>query len=134
MVKSKKDATPFTAFRLRVPPSVPPPGFVPIATVTSVVALVTVFPRASWTVTCTAGVSGLPAVAALPREDEFRRSTDGDVEPGAQGSGEAGTPGGEGVARARLVDAQVGEQCHAAHRRYRGGPRERRPGRPRPAC
>lgn len=37
-------ATPATALTVAVPDSVPPPGFVPIATVTDAVEEVTVFP------------------------------------------------------------------------------------------
>ena len=56
-----KLATPFTGFTVVVPDSVPPPGFAPIATVTALVALVTVLPEASWT--ATAGAIASPAIA-----------------------------------------------------------------------
>src|SRR5512132_2033936 len=58
-------ATPLTADTVVVPDSVPPPGLVPIATVMLAVELVTVFPDASCTVTCTAGEMLAPAVALL---------------------------------------------------------------------
>src|SRR5213594_2889435 len=63
MLKLENVATPDTAATLAVPASVPPPGFVPIATVTVPVNPVTVFPRASCAVTLTAGVIARPAVA-----------------------------------------------------------------------
>src|SRR5262245_14839382 len=56
-------ATPATAATVVVPDSVPPPGLVPIATVTLAVELVTVLLKASCTVTCTAGAIATPAVA-----------------------------------------------------------------------
>src|SRR5439155_540211 len=49
-------ATPLTAFTLVVPDSVPPLGFVPIATVIRPVYPVTVFPDASRAVTRTDGI------------------------------------------------------------------------------
>src|SRR5438445_622860 len=56
MRRSANVATPFTAPTVSVPANVPPPpGFVPSATVTLVVAVGTVLPAASWTATCTAG-------------------------------------------------------------------------------
>src|SRR5689334_23178060 len=58
-------ATPATAATVVVPDSVPPPGLVPIATVTFAVELVTVLPNASCTATCTAGETLAPAVALL---------------------------------------------------------------------
>jgi hypothetical protein len=45
-----------------LPASVPPAGLVPMATVTLWVAVVTVFPDASWTTTTTAGLTLTPAV------------------------------------------------------------------------
>src|SRR5437870_12262235 len=63
MLKFENVATPDTAATLAVPASVPPPGFVPIATVTVPVNPVAVFPSASWAVTRTAGVIATPAVA-----------------------------------------------------------------------
>src|SRR5437762_513540 len=56
-------ATPLTADTVAVPDSVPPPGLVPMATVTLADELVTVLPNASCTVTCTAGEMLAPAVA-----------------------------------------------------------------------
>src|SRR6185436_17536275 len=58
-------ATPLTADTVVVPESVPPPGLVPMATVTFADELVTVLPNASCTVTCTAGLMALPAVALV---------------------------------------------------------------------
>src|SRR5512140_229985 len=58
-------ATPATAATVVVPDSVPPPGLVPIATVTLAVELVTLFPNASCTATCTAGAMAPPAGALL---------------------------------------------------------------------
>src|SRR5947208_3083726 len=55
MLNVENVATPLTAFTLVVPDSVPPPGFVPIATVIRPVYPVTVFPDASRAVTRTAG-------------------------------------------------------------------------------
>src|SRR5713226_2214913 len=63
MIKFEKVATPFTAATLVVPESVPPPGLVPIATVTVPVKLGTGFPKQSSAVTCTAGLLGWPATA-----------------------------------------------------------------------
>src|SRR5678816_671799 len=56
-------ATPLTAATVAVPDSVPPPGFVPMATVTFAVELVTVLLNASCTVTCTDGEIATPATA-----------------------------------------------------------------------
>src|SRR5256885_934916 len=56
-------ATPLTAATVAVPDSVPPPGLVPIATVTVALELVTVLSNASCTVTRTAGAIATPAVA-----------------------------------------------------------------------
>src|SRR5436189_3177994 len=63
MDRLEKVATPLTADTVAVPDSVPPPGLVPIATVMLAEELVTVFPNASATTTCTAGVIATPAVA-----------------------------------------------------------------------
>jgi hypothetical protein len=63
MLKPGKVATPATAFCANVPASVPPPGFVPIATVTALVADVTTLPCASSMLTCTFGV--IDAAAAV---------------------------------------------------------------------
>src|SRR5436309_10490853 len=65
MLRFAKLATPLTAATVVVPARVPLPGLVPIATVMLVVAVVTVLPWASWTVTCTAGVFIAPAAALL---------------------------------------------------------------------
>ena len=48
-----------------VPLSVPPLGLVPMASVTLSVALVTVLPNASRTVTCTAGLIATPPLVLL---------------------------------------------------------------------
>src|SRR5512140_3064900 len=63
MDRSENVATPPSADTVVVPDSVPPPGLVPMATVMLAVELVTVFPDASCTVTCTAGEIATPAVA-----------------------------------------------------------------------
>ncbi len=64
---SENNATPATAATVVVPRSVAP--LVPVpgasATVTLVVAALTVFPRPSWTVTRTAGASVAPAAVLL---------------------------------------------------------------------
>src|SRR5439155_593061 len=60
-----KVATPLTAATVVVPVRAPLAGLVPIATVMLVVAVVTVLPWASWTVTCTAGVIAAPAAVLL---------------------------------------------------------------------
>src|SRR5438045_2759733 len=65
MDRLEKVATPATAATVVVPDSVPPPGLVPIATVTLAVELVTVLPNVSCTVTCTAGAMETPAVALV---------------------------------------------------------------------
>src|SRR5215831_49085 len=65
MRRFEKVATPLTAGTVRVPKRAPYPGFVPIATVTLGLALITVVPCASWTATWTAGVTWWPAVVAL---------------------------------------------------------------------
>src|SRR5213593_3728223 len=56
MLNVENVATPFTAFTLVVPDSVPPLGFVPIATVITPVYPVAVFPDASRAVTRTTGI------------------------------------------------------------------------------
>src|SRR5207248_454777 len=58
-------ATPPPAASVTVPPSVPLPGFVPIATVTFPIRPVAGFPCASCAVTCTAGVIAAPAGVVL---------------------------------------------------------------------
>src|SRR2546429_7120 len=60
-----KVATPLTAATVVVPARIPLAGLVPIASVMLVVAVVTVLPWASWTVTCTPGVFIAPAAALL---------------------------------------------------------------------
>src|SRR2546425_374464 len=65
MLTFAKVATPLAAATVVVPASVPLAGFVPIATVMLVVAVVTVLPWASSTATCTAGVLAAPATALL---------------------------------------------------------------------
>src|ERR1017187_3064505 len=57
-----KSARPATAAFVLVPPSVPPPGFVPMATVTVDVSVVTVLPPASCTVTTGCVVHAVPPV------------------------------------------------------------------------
>src|SRR6266576_6902068 len=64
-IRVENVATQFTAATVLVPERVPLAGLVPIATVMLVVAVVTVLPWASWTVTCTAGVFVAPAAALL---------------------------------------------------------------------
>src|SRR5947199_1269187 len=64
-LKVENVATPLAAATVLVPARVPLAGLVPIATVMLVVAVVTVLPWASWTVTCTAGVFTAPATALL---------------------------------------------------------------------
>ncbi len=55
-------ATPATALIGMVPESVPPPGLVPMATAMLAAEEVTGLPRASCTVTCTAGAMKAPAM------------------------------------------------------------------------
>src|SRR5438876_1651833 len=61
MLRSANVATPFTAVTVGWPARVPPPGLAASVTVTVPLKLVTVFPRASCTATCTAGVIAAPA-------------------------------------------------------------------------
>src|SRR2546428_685115 len=65
MLKFENVATPFDAFAGGVPDSVPPAGFVPIATLTTFIALVTVLPNVSWIATWKAGVIAAPATVLL---------------------------------------------------------------------
>src|SRR5437879_5815599 len=65
MLRFAKVAKALTAASAGVPAKVPLAGLVPIATVMLVVAVVTVLPWASWTVTCTAGVIVAPAAVLL---------------------------------------------------------------------
>src|SRR5512142_2869499 len=58
-------ATPADAATVVVPDSVPPPGLVPIATVTVAVEPVTVLLNWYCTVTCTGGATATPATAAV---------------------------------------------------------------------
>src|SRR5947199_384592 len=62
MLRFGKAATPLTAVAVVAPDNVPPPAFIPSATVTLPVKAVTVLPWASWALTCTAGVIAVPAV------------------------------------------------------------------------
>ena len=64
MLRPLNVATPLTASTVVVPESVPPPGFVAIARVTSPVKLITVFPSASCTAT-RMSVRGAPACASV---------------------------------------------------------------------
>src|SRR5512139_831887 len=63
MERLENVATPATADTVLVPDSVPPPGLLPMATVTLAVELVTVLLNWSCTVTCTAGAMDTPATA-----------------------------------------------------------------------
>src|SRR5512140_250479 len=65
MDRLERVATPLTAPTVVVPESVPPPGLVPMATVTLALELVTVLLNASCTVTCTAGAMDAPAMALV---------------------------------------------------------------------
>src|SRR2546425_11102523 len=65
MLSPANVATPLTAFSDVVPERVPPPGLVPMATVTLPPNAVAVFPSASSAVTCTAGAIAAPAVVVL---------------------------------------------------------------------
>ena len=65
MLKFEKVATPPTAATVAVPESAPPPGLVPMVSVMLVVALVTVLPPPSCTITVTAGLMAVPAVAPV---------------------------------------------------------------------
>src|SRR5436189_141736 len=65
MERVENVATPLTAATVVVPDSDPPPGLVPIDTVTIALELVTVLLKASSTVTCTAGAMETPAVALV---------------------------------------------------------------------
>src|SRR5256885_345901 len=63
--RSLNVATPLTAGTTVVPATVPPVGFVPMLTVTTLVAPVTVLPDASSIATATTGPIVTPAVASL---------------------------------------------------------------------
>src|SRR5438093_11654 len=60
-----KLASPLIAAMLNVPPSVPPPGLLPMAMVIAAALVVTVLPRLSWTVTVTAGLTATEDSASL---------------------------------------------------------------------
>src|SRR5437660_534252 len=64
-LKPGKEATPPTAATVAVPPSVPPPGLAPSATVTLPVNAVAVLPCGSCAVTWTAGVMTAAAVVVV---------------------------------------------------------------------
>ncbi|HEX4529934.1 MAG TPA: hypothetical protein VIA11_10955 [Acidimicrobiia bacterium] len=63
--RPEKVATPLTALTVLVPDSVPVPGFVPMASVTDDVSEVTVFPKASCTVTFGCVPNATPPVELL---------------------------------------------------------------------
>src|SRR5437879_1704686 len=65
MLRPGKEATPAAAVRVRVPASDPLLGLVPIATVILATNPEATLSCASNAVTCTAGVSAVPAVASL---------------------------------------------------------------------
>src|SRR5690242_20756863 len=65
MLSVENVATPLTAATLVVPERVPPPGFVPMATVTVPVNVVAVCPAASCAATFTGGAMLAPAAASL---------------------------------------------------------------------
>src|SRR6266851_1469980 len=65
MLRFENVATPFTAATLRVPDSVPAPGFVPMSTVIVPRKVVSVVPTLSWAATFTGGAIELPAVVVL---------------------------------------------------------------------
>src|SRR2546421_582196 len=69
MLSPENVATPPVAATVAVPDSVPPPGFVPIATVMFPVNPVAVLPLASCAVTWTAGVIAAPAAVLLSSEE-----------------------------------------------------------------
>src|SRR5256885_529896 len=65
MLRLPKLTTPPTAAAVAVPDNVPPPGLVPIATLTFPVKPDAVLPWASWAVTCTAGVIAAAEVGVV---------------------------------------------------------------------
>src|SRR2546425_1076020 len=65
MLRFAKVATPLTAATVGVPARVPLAGLVPIATVMLVVAVVTVFPWASWTAIGRAGCRARAEVSVV---------------------------------------------------------------------
>src|SRR6266704_1794917 len=72
MLRLPKLTTPATAAAVAVPDNVPPPGLVPIATLTFPVKPDAVLPWASWAVTCTAGVMTEPAVVVVGSVEKTR--------------------------------------------------------------
>src|SRR5205809_417079 len=72
MLRLPKLTTPATAAAVAVPDNVPPPGLVPIATLTFPVKPDAVLPWASWAVTCTAGVMTEPAVVVVGSAEKTR--------------------------------------------------------------
>src|ERR1022692_2959528 len=98
MLKPLKVATPATAATVVVPPNVPPPTLVPMASVTLEVSVVTVLLLASCTVTPGCAAPGLPASPAswLGRECQLRRRTRRDVECAAGRIGQRTVRGGQG--------------------------------------
>src|SRR5256885_975378 len=72
MLRLPKLTTPATAAAVAVPDNVPPPGLVPIATLTFPVKPDAVLPWASWAVTCTAGVMTEPAVVVVGSAEKAR--------------------------------------------------------------
>src|SRR5207244_2217369 len=126
-------ATPPAAATAVVPESVPPPGFAPIASVTVAMKAVAVLPCASCAVTWTAGAIDAPAVAldgwtestrrvaargARRRhgDHELARRPWRDGERRGRGPDEARAARRQRIARARLVDRQIVERRHSAHR------------------
>src|SRR5882724_11279886 len=89
MLSPENVATPSAAATALVPESVPPPGFVPIASVTVPVNAVAVLPCASCAVTWTAGVIEAPAVALDGCTENTRRV----AAPAAMLNGALGTVG-----------------------------------------
>src|SRR4051812_19197900 len=65
MDRLEKVANPLAAATVVVPDSVPPPGLMPMASVTLADEPVTVLPKASCTATTTAGAIATPATALL---------------------------------------------------------------------
>src|SRR3989304_5988632 len=65
MLRVEKVATPTTAATCVVPARVPPPGLVPMLTVTLPVKPVRVLPKTSWAVTRTGALIAAPAVVLL---------------------------------------------------------------------
>ena len=113
--RSLNVATPPETVTITVPPSAPLPAFLPKAMVTlSESSAVRMLPDESSTATRTAGLMAAPAATAgrLLEEDQLAGRA-GDVEGGRGGPAQAAVRGGQGVARARLVDREVFERRHA---------------------